>query len=175
MGLKGSTVAFTSSKGPCRLEWLCTTTSSQENLCVNYALMSCIQKDSEPTHIREVLSKLTWKQAVEAELDSIERNQTWELVPRPAKRKVIGVKWVYKIKYKSDGTLDKHKATLVAKDYSQNVGVDFHDTFVPTARMATIRTVLALALAAHSHWPIFPMDVKSAFLNGELKEKVYVK
>ena len=89
------------------------------------------------------------------------------------RRNVIGVKWVYKTKYKSDGSLDKHKARLVAKGYAQRPGVDFDETFSPTARMTTIRIVLALA--AHSQWPVYQMDVKSAFLNGELQEEVYVE
>ena len=82
---------------------------------------------------------------MEAELESIERNGTWELVPRPVGRKVIGVKWVFKTKYHSDGSLDKHKAWLVAKGYAQHPMLDYDDTFAPTAGMATIRTALALA------------------------------
>ena len=147
--------------------------ATAELLQVNYSLMSSIQKDREPTSLREALSLSRWKEAMQVELDSIERNETWTLVPRPPRRNVIGVKWVYKTKYKSDGSLDKHKARLVAKGYAQRPGVDFDETFSPTARMTTIRTVLALA--AHSQWPVYQMDVKSAFLNGELQEEVYVE
>lgn len=110
---------------------------------------------------------------MQVELDSIERNETWTLVPRPPRRNVIGVKWVYKTKDKSDGSSDKHKAHLVAKGYAQRPGVDFDETFSPTARITTIRTVLALA--AHSKPPVYQMDVKSAFFNGELQEEVYVE
>ena len=78
-------------------------------------------------------------------VDSIERNQTWDLVPRLTNTKVVGVKWVFKTKYRNDGTLDKHKARLVTKGYSQSPGLDYDDTFAPTARMTTIRTVFALA------------------------------
>ena len=100
---------------------------------------------------------------MQVELDSIERNETWTLVPRPPQRNVIGVKWVYKTKYKSDGSLDKHKARLVAKGYAQRPRVDFDETFSPTARMTTIRTVLALV--AHSQWwLVYQMDVKTVFL-----------
>ena len=109
---------------------------------------------------------------MEAELEAIERNGTWTLVPRPSHKKVIGVKWVFKTKYLSDGTLDKHKARLVAKGFAQRPGIDFHDTFAPTARMATIRAVLAMA--GHRRWPVYQLDVKSAFLNGDLKEEIYV-
>ena len=126
----------------------------------------------EPTHVGEALKQDVWRKAMEAELESIERNETWELVPRPAGRKVIGVKWVFKTKYHSDGSLDKHKARLVAKGYAQRPMLDYDDTFAPTARMATIRT--AFALAGKLKLPVYQMDVKSAFLNGDLKEEVYV-
>lgn len=109
---------------------------------------------------------------MQAEIDALERNQTWELVPRPKKRKVIGIKWIYKSKYKSDGSLDKHKARLVARGFVQRPGIDYDKTFAPTAHMTTIRTVLAVA--AHNKWPVYQMDVKSAFLNKVLEEEVYV-
>ena len=113
-----------------------------------------------------------WKAAMQEKYDSIMKNQTWDLVDRPAKRKIIGTKWVWKAKYKSDGSLEKYKARLVAQGYSQVEGFDFEDSFAPTTRMTTIRVVLALA--AHKQWPVFQVDVKSAFLNGHLKEEVYV-
>ena len=100
------------------------------------------------------------------------KNDTWELVERPTKRKVIGTKWVWKVKYKADGSLEKFKAKLVAEGYSQIEGFDVQETFAPTTRMTTIRMVIALA--ASRGWPIYQMDVKSAFLNGHLKEEVYV-
>ena len=107
---------------------------------------------------------------MQEEYDSIMKNQTWDLVDRPAKRKIIGTKWVWKAKYKSDGSLEKYKARLVAQGYSQVEGFDFEDSFAPTIRMTTIRVVLALA--TDKQWPVFQMDVKSAFLNGPLKEEV---
>ena len=110
---------------------------------------------------------------MEVEVNSIEWNHTWELIPQPQHRQVIGLKWIFKTKYHADGTLDKRKARLVAKGYSQVEGVDYEETFAPTARYTSIRCVLALA--AHNKWPIFQMDVKSAFLNGDLKEEVYVE
>lgn len=84
----------------------------------------------------------------------------------------MGLKWVFKSKYHSDGSLHKHKARLVAKGYSQKQGVDFEDTFSPVARLETVRTFLALA--AQLKWPIFQLDLKSAFLNGDLQEEVFV-
>ena len=144
------------------------------NNFVNFALMSTIlDTPPEPSSVEEALSSPPWVAAMQAELSSIERNGTWSLVPRPPKRKVIGVRWVYKTKYHADGSLDKHKARLVVKGYAQRAGVDFDETFAPTARITTIRVVLSLA--GHFGWPIFQMDVKSAFLNGDLQEEVYVE
>ena len=136
------------------------------------ALMAEIMKVQEPMNLDEAMADPNWKAAMQEEYDSIMKNQTWDLVDRPAKRKIIGTKWVWKAKYKSDGSLEKYKARLVAQGYSQVEGFDFEDSFAPTARMTTIRVVLALA--AHKQWPVFQMDVKSAFLNGHLKEEVYV-
>ena len=127
----------------------------------------------EPTSVSEALRQPEWKKAMERELHSIESNDTWDLVPRPAKWKVIGVTWIFKTKSHSNGTLDKLKARLVARGFSQRPGVDFGDTSAPTARMATIRIVFAIA--SSRGWAIFQMDVKSAFLNGDLKEEVYVE
>ena len=106
--------------------------------------MTCVLVAHEPSHVGEALLQPIWRKAMEAELESIEKNGTWDLVPRPPNRKVIGVKWVYKTKYRSDGSLDKHKARLVAKGYAQRHGIDFDDAFAPTARITTIHTVLAV-------------------------------
>ena len=107
------------------------------------------------------------------EIATIEKNNTRELVDLPKNKEVIGLKWVYKTKYKEDGSIQKHKARLVAKGYSQQPRIDFNETFAPVARMETIRIVLALA--AQMELPIYQLDVKSAFLNGELQEEVYVE
>jgi hypothetical protein len=85
---------------------------------------------------------------------------------------VIGVKWIYKTKYNEKGEVDKHKARLVAKGYSQKYGIDYNEVFAPVARWDTIRAILALA--AHKGWNVFQLDVKSAFLHGELVEDIYV-
>ena len=100
------------------------------------------------------------------------KNGTWKLVDPPLGTKPIGCKWVYKNKYKADGSLDKHKTRLVAKGFAQKEGVDYEETFAPTAKWATIRTLFALA--AQNGWKVHQMDVKTAFLNGDLKENVFM-
>eukprot|EP00249_Psilotum_nudum_P025147 c29390_g1_i1 orf=407-4477(+) len=137
----------------------------------NIALMAQIV--SEPTSYEEARTSPSWRKAMVEEMEALSRNHTWELVDRPTKRKVIGTKWIYKVKYKSDGSLERYKARLVAKGYAQAEGIDYDETFAPTARLSTVRCILALA--SHHGWPIYQMDVKSAFLNGELEEVVYIE
>ncbi|XP_074362600.1 uncharacterized protein LOC141702909 [Apium graveolens] len=109
---------------------------------------------------------------MEDEFHMIEKNKTWQLVERPKNKEVVGVNWIYRIMHKSDGSWLKNKARLVAKGYSQHKGVDYLETFIPVARNDTIRTVIALA--AQKGWKLYELDVKSAFLNGDLEEKIYV-
>lgn len=110
---------------------------------------------------------------MEAELSAINRNNTWELISPPPRKKIIGVKWIFKRKYNANNEIDKCKARLVAKRYTQEHGVDYEEIFAPVVRMDTIR--LLIALIAHQNWPTFQFDIKSAFLNGEIKEEVHVE
>lgn len=107
------------------------------------------------------------------EIAAIEKNDTWEISDLPIGHKKIGVKWVYKTKLKENGEVDKYKARLVAKGYKQEFGVDYREVFAPVARLDTIR--LMIAMAAQNSWPIFQLDVKSAFLHGELQEQVFIE
>lgn len=107
------------------------------------------------------------------EISSLKKNQTWELVDLPKDKDVIRLKWIYKIKYKSDGSIQKFKARIVGKGYMQQEGNDFFETYAPVAWFDTIRTILALS--ARCKWKGFRFDVKSAFLNGFLDEEVYVQ
>lgn len=128
--------------------------------------------DEEPENYSEAASSKEWIDAMESEIDSIVRNKTWELVEKPIGVKTIGLKWIFKLKKKADGSVNKHKARLVAKGYVQQKGVDFEDAFAPVARIETIR--LLIAFAATRGWEIHHLDVKTAFLNGDLNEEVYV-
>ena len=99
----------------------------------------------EPTSFKGTASCDEWKEVMQKEYDALIKNGTWTLVDPPLGTKPIRCKWVYKNKYKADGSLDKHKARLVAKGFSQKEGVDYEETFAPTTKWATIRTLFALA------------------------------
>lgn len=106
------------------------------------------------------------------ELVTLEVNNTWSVVPLPPGRKDLGSKWVYKIKRKSNGTVERLKARLVPKGSTQLEGVNLIDTYSPMAKLVTIK--LLLALAAQRSWPLFQLDVNNDFLNGDLDGEVYM-
>jgi hypothetical protein len=110
---------------------------------------------------------------MDEELDQIEENDTWELVPRPKNKNVIGTKWVFRNKLNKDGQVTRNKATLVCKGYAQIKGIDFEETFSLVARMEAICFLLSYACSKNAK--VYQMDVKLAFLNGELEEEVYIK
>ena len=107
------------------------------------------------------------------ELYALHKTGTLDLVDLPSGKSTIGCKWVYKIKTRSDGTVDSYKARLVARGFNQEYGIDYEETFAPVARLSYVRTLIAVSAARK--WPLFHMDVKKAFLNGELSEEVYMK
>ena len=131
---------------------------------------------SEPRTYNEAVCsphRVQWERAMQDELDSIKANDTYTLVPLPPARQAIGCKWVYKIKRHADGSIDRYKARLVAKGYSQLHGIDFTETFAPVVRFPSLRAILAIAAAAD--YEIHQMDVKTAFLNGDLDEDIYMQ
>jgi hypothetical protein len=103
---------------------------------------------------------------MDEEMATLDANMTWELVPLPERKKAIGCKWVYKVKHNLDGSISRYKARLVAKRYAQTHGIDYEETFVHVAKMATMRTVITMATSRG--WVLHQMDVKNAFLHGEL-------
>ena len=107
------------------------------------------------------------------ELDQIEKNDTWELVPRPANKNVIRSKWVYKNKMNKQGNIVINKARLVCKGYAQIEGLDFDERFAPIERLEAIR--IFLSYACHKRFKFYQMDVKSSFLNGDLNKEVYME
>jgi hypothetical protein len=110
---------------------------------------------------------------MDEELDQIEKNDTWELVPRPKNKNVIGTKWVFRNKLNEDGQITSNKARLVCKGYEHIEGIDFEETFAPVARMEEICSLLAYTCSKNVK--VYKMDVKSVFLNGELEEEVYIE
>ena len=126
----------------------------------------------EPTDLADALQDKNWKQAMNSEYEALMRNKTWHLVPPQRGTNVIGCKWVYKIKRKSDGSLDRYKARLVAKGFKQRYGIDYEDTFSPVIKAATIRVILSLAVSCG--WSLRQLDVQNAFLHGLLEEDVYM-
>ncbi|KAK2454958.1 hypothetical protein QL285_002459 [Trifolium repens] len=140
-----------------------------EGEIVHYVMLA----DTEPIDVKAALKSKVWKEAMNEELRSIEKNKTWDLCDLPSDKKAIDVKWVYKAKQNPEGKIIKYKARLVAKGFLQKQGLDYDEVFSPVARHETIRLVIALACSRR--WPLFHLDVKSAFLNGPLEEDVYVK
>ena len=132
----------------------------------------CFLAAEEPRSLEEAMTEQCWRKAMESEMQAIESNRTWDISDLPPKHKAIGLKWVFKVK-DPDGRIVKHKACLVAKGYAQHFGVDYDEVYAPVARMETVRVLLALA--AKGGWEVHHMDVKSAFLNADLTETVYVQ
>jgi len=107
------------------------------------------------------------------EMDSLEKNKTWELVKLPKDRKTVGCKWVFKLKKGVDGKVERYKARLVAKGYSQMEGIDYHEIFSPVVKLVSIRVVLALV--ALLDLELEQLDVKTTFLHGDLDEEIYME
>ncbi|KAL0383034.1 UNVERIFIED_CONTAM: Retrovirus-related Pol polyprotein from transposon TNT 1-94 [Sesamum calycinum] len=131
--------------------------------------------EDDPVTFKDAMASLEakqWKEAVKSEMDSIVSNGTWELVDLPPGCTTIGCKWIFKKKLRPDGSIDKFKARLVAKGFKQKEGIDYFDTYSPVARLTTIRVLIALASVYNLS--IHQMDVKTAFLYGELEEEIYM-
>jgi hypothetical protein len=128
--------------------------------------------DDEPVNYQQASQHDCWVKAMNAELEALKQNKTWIFVDAPPHVKPIGSRWVYKIKHKADGTIERYKARLVAKGYNQIEGIDFFETFSPVAKITTVRTLIALA--AMNSWHLHQLDVNNAFLHGDLQEDVYM-
>ncbi|CAL1399508.1 unnamed protein product [Linum trigynum] len=127
----------------------------------------------EPSSYAEACKDPRWNQACKEEIYALYENQTWELVKLPPGKKPIGAKWVFKVKYRYDGTIERFKARLVAKGYTQIYGIDFLDTYSPVAKINSVKILLAVVVS--KDWHIHQMDVSNAFLHGDLEEEVYLE
>jgi hypothetical protein len=146
--------------------------SSSRTSVVNEDQNLLLIEDDEPRTFQEAKVSSKWMFAMDQEIESIEKNDSWELVEAPDNVNPIGLKWVFKIKRNPDGSINKFKARLVAKGYAQKEGIDYDEVFAPVARIETVR--LLISLAAKEAWELHHLDVKSASLHGELKEQVFV-
>jgi len=127
----------------------------------------------EPTNYDDAMCDENWKNAVKVELEALNKNNTWTLTSLPAHKKVIGCKWIFKLKLHANGTIERYKARLVAKGFTQTEGIDYMDTFSPVVNMTTIRVLLSIV--ASQNWPMYQLDVNTAFLHGDLNEEVYMQ
>ncbi|CAL8997356.1 unnamed protein product [Prunus brigantina] len=137
-----------------------------------YANAAIAEEAVEPETFEEASQSSEWVKAMGEEITALEQNQTWDLVPKPRDVKPISCKWVYKIKRRPDGAIERYKARLVARGFSQQYGLDYDETFSPVAKLTTVRVLLALA--ANKDWNLYQMDVKNAFLHGELDREIYM-
>nr|GEV06222.1 retrovirus-related Pol polyprotein from transposon TNT 1-94 [Tanacetum cinerariifolium] len=138
----------------------------------NSCLFSCLLSSIEPANVAEALRDADWVNEMQEELDQFSRLKVWRLVSRPEGKSVIKTKWIFKNKRDESSLVIRNKARLVAVGYSQQEWNDYDETFIPVARIEAIR--LFLAYAAHKDFTVFQMDVKTMFLNGILKEEVYI-
>ncbi|GKA88037.1 ribonuclease H-like domain-containing protein [Tanacetum coccineum] len=125
-----------------------------------------------PKSYRDAFSDPNWKNAMRDEYHALIKNKTWTLIPRPPDTNIVRCMWLFRHKYLADGTLSRYKARLVANGSTQLEGVDVDETFSPVVKPGTILTVLCLA--ASRHWPVHQLDVKNAFLHGDLSKTVYM-
>ncbi|KAK0577899.1 hypothetical protein LWI29_001989 [Acer saccharum] len=126
-----------------------------------------------PRGIHEALEKSEWRVTIQEEMNALKKNGTWELSNLPEGKRPVGCKWIFTIKYNPDGSVSRYKARLVVKGFTQTYGIDYQETFAPVAKLNTVRVLLSLA--ANLDWPLHQLDVKNAFLNGDLEEEVYME
>lgn len=153
------------------------TTRSRNNIVkpvTRYNLSATLQADPHwiPSTWQQAIKHKHWRDAMYKEFNSTTENSTWDLVTATETMNVVGCRWVFTIKYNSDGTIDRYKARIVAKGYHQQQGVDYEDTFSPVIKSTTIRIVLGLAV--NNDWPVRQIDVNTAFLQGHLSEEVFM-
>jgi len=139
----------------------------------NYECNSTQIEEIEPTTFTEANKDHKWRIAMDEELEALETNKTWTLVPKDTTMNVVGSKWVFEIKRKSDGMIERYKVRSVAKGFNQEEGVDYNSTYSPVIRMNTVRTIISIAVT--NGWQLRQLDIKNAFLNGYLNETVYMK
>ncbi|GKF84203.1 retrovirus-related pol polyprotein from transposon TNT 1-94, partial [Tanacetum coccineum] len=128
---------------------------------------------TEPKNIKEAMLVHSWIESMQDELNQFKPLDVWELVECPIGRNIIAVKWIWENETDAENMVIRNKSCLVAKGYGQEEGINFEESFAPVTRLEAVR--IFVAYAAHKNFPIYQMDVKTAFLNCPLKEKVFVR
>jgi len=141
-------------------------------MTINKSFFTKIDCKNEPSSYNEASKHESWMNVMNMEYEDLMKNQTWDLVPYPNEHNVIGNKWIYKVKYNSVREIEKYKARLIAKGFTQKYGFDYEETFALVEKMPNARVILALSVA--QGWKFFQLDVKSAFLNGDLDVEIYM-
>ncbi|XP_071713155.1 uncharacterized protein [Rutidosis leptorrhynchoides] len=136
------------------------------------SFISTLDKSTEPTSYHEASQHQCWNDAMNDEMEALNQNNTWVLSELPIGRKPIGSKWIYKIKYKANGEVERYKARLVAKGYNQREDIDYEETYSHVAKMVIVRCILTMAV--NNNWTLFQLDINNAFLYGDLVEDVYM-
>jgi hypothetical protein len=126
-----------------------------------------------PRNLEDALHDKNLKQAMDDDVRALIKNKTWYLVPPQKGSNIIDCKWIYKIKRKQDGSLDRYKTRLVAKGFKQRYGIDYEDTFSPVVKAVTIKIILSIVVSRG--WTMRELGVKNTFLHGLLEEEVYTK
>ncbi|PNX88392.1 hypothetical protein L195_g044495 [Trifolium pratense] len=151
--------------------------SSEDNTTHDESLditqqQSTYKDTMEPANAKEALTRPLWKEAMQKEFQALMSNKTWILVPYQDQENIVDSKWVFKTKYKPDGSIERRKARLVAKGFQQAAGIDYEETFSPVIKASTVRIILSIAV--HLNWEVRQLDINNAFLNGYLKETVFM-
>jgi hypothetical protein len=127
----------------------------------------------EPTCFEQAVRNPKWDNAMDEKMVTLDANATWELVALSKDKKIVGCKWVYKVKHNAEGFVSKYKTRLVAKGYAQTYGIDYEETYSLVAKMTTIRVIIVMAVV--KGWYLHQMDVKNVFFHGDLQEKMYME
>ena len=131
-----------------------------------------LHENLEPSSVREAMKCPHWRQAMTDEFDELLRNGMWSLVPTPINQKIVGCKWLFRIKRNPDGSISRFKARLVAKGYTQTPGTDFGETFALVVHPQTVKIILTIAMT--NSWQMHQLDINNAFLQGTIAEQVYM-
>ncbi|KAJ3680984.1 hypothetical protein LUZ60_015473 [Juncus effusus] len=144
-----------------------------ENFVSTYSCFFSGSTDGEPSCFEEAKCNKSWEDAMDEEMQALRKNETWDLIPKPKGVDPVTCKWVYKLKRKADESVERYKARVVEREFSQRYGEDYEETFSPVAKMTSIRVVISMV--ASLGWKLWQLDVKNAFLYGELDKETYME